>query len=118
MITLPWPDKTLNPNARTHWAVKSRITKSTRTAAAWLTKASGEKVTGEGKIDLSIVFSPPDKRHRDQDGMLSSCKALLDGVADGLGVNDARFRLHLDVGPPVSGGMVTVEILKNESIRL
>lgn len=111
MIALPWPPKELNPNARTHWAAKARITKSTRTAAAWLTKASGEKA-GEGRIDLHVTFCPPDKRKRDMDNMLSSAKSLLDGVADGLGCNDNQFRMTLEVGPVIAGGLVEVRVLQ------
>lgn len=78
--------------------------------AEWEAKVSKVMIEGDGKIDVHIVFYPPDKRRRDQDGMLSSCKAYLDGIADGLEVNDSRFRLHLDVGDVVKGGQVRVSV--------
>lgn len=43
-------------------------------------------------IPLSIVFVAPDGRHRDLDNCLAAAKAQIDGVADGLKVNDKRFR--------------------------
>lgn len=114
MIVLPWPPKQLNPNSRTHWAVKAKFTKACRLRAGLETKVARVKVDWEGKIDVHIAFHPPDRRERDQDGMLSSCKAYLDGIADGLWVNDNRFRLHLDVGEVVKGGKVVVKLVNNE----
>lgn len=110
MIVLPWPPKQLNPNSRTHWAVKAKFTKACRLRAGLETKVAGVKVDWEGKIDVHIVFHQPDRRARDQDGMLSSCKAYLDGIADALMVNDNRFRLHLEVGEVVKGGQVRVSV--------
>jgi crossover junction endodeoxyribonuclease RusA len=112
VIVLPYPPRELNPNSRTHWARKAKHTKACRTRAGWETKASGVKVDWDGKIDVHISFYPPDRRGRDQDGMLSSSKAYLDGIADALGVNDKRFQLHLYVGEPVKGGKVVVRIEK------
>jgi len=108
MIQLAWPKSGLNPNSRTHWAAKAKLTRAYRGDACWATKAAGVKIEWDGKIDLHIFFAPPDKRRRDMDGMLSSIKAGLDGVADGLGVNDHRFRLHLDIVEPVKGGAVNI----------
>lgn len=110
MILLPWPPKELSPNSRTHWADKARAAKSAREAAGWATKAAGVKVDGDGKIDLHITFNPPSRRRYDLDNCLSSNKAHLDGIADGLGVNDQRFNLHLEMGDVVKGGQVLVRV--------
>lgn len=110
MIILAWPDKRLSPNARTHWALKARLTKAARTAAGWATRASGVRVDGVGAIDLHITFNPPDKRNRDMDNLIASCKGMGDGIADALGVNDHRFRFTLEIGEMVKGGRVCVEI--------
>lgn len=108
MITLPWPPRELHPNARTHWAKKAKHTKACRDRAGWEAKASGIKCKPEGSIGVMLVFCPPDKRRRDLDGCLSSCKAYLDGIADGLGVDDYRFTLGLEWGPVVAGGQVRI----------
>lgn len=51
-----------------------------------------------GKISVSIVFYPP-RNTGDLDNMLSSCKALFDGISDAWGINDKLFRpITLDVG--------------------
>lgn len=108
LILLPWPPKELSLNGRLHWSVKAKAAKSAREAAGWATKVSGVKVDGDENIDLHITFYPPDRRKRDMDGMLSSLKASLDGIADGLNVDDCRFRLHLEIEDPVKGGQVSV----------
>jgi len=45
--------------------------------------------------------------------VMASLKAHLDGIADGLGVDDSRFvpLLMPDWGEVVKGGLITVEIL-------
>lgn len=107
-ITLPWPPRELHPNARAHWAKKARHTKECRERAGWESKAAKVSVATEGQIGVCMVFCPPDKRNRDMDGCLSNCKAYLDGLADGLGVNDSRFKLSLEWGPVVAGGQVRI----------
>lgn len=111
LITLPWPAKALHPNARVHWATKARAAKAARTAAGWATDAAKVKIEGEGAVTLKITFYPPDKRRRDLDGMLSSLKNGVDGIADALGVNDCRFRFVLEIGNPVKGGCVHVVVV-------
>lgn len=108
-MKLPWPPKELSPNSRTHWAKKAKITKAYRTECGWITRQSRKKAT-PGLIDVHITFCPPDKRRRDIDNMLASCKGLIDGVADGLGVDDSRFVLHISRGEVVNGGAVMVAI--------
>lgn len=66
------------------------------------------EVPKEGPINVCLIFCPPDNRRRDIDGALSSCKAYLDGLADGLRVNDNRFKLTMEWGPVVCGGEVRV----------
>lgn len=110
MITLPWPDKVLNPNSRCHWSSKAKAAKAYRQSAGWATKASGDKVDGDGMIDLHITFYPPSKRLYDLDNCLSSIKSGCDGIADGLGVNDRRFRLRIEMGASIKGGEVRVVV--------
>lgn len=108
-IMLPWPPKELNPNARVHWTKKSSIGKKYRADCYYLTRTHRPKFP-LGKIHLSIVFFPPDKRRRDLDNMLSSCKFALDALAEAWGVDDSRFWLSLDINDPVKHGAVSVEV--------
>lgn len=131
-VELGWPPKALHPNARVHWAVKGRATKAARTEAHWATKAAliapcGPSSVNEaapessrliiqqdlpvgGLLPLIVTFYPPDKRKRDDDGMISSFKAQRDGIADALGIDDNLFRPSYQHGEPVKGGKIVVEI--------
>lgn len=107
----PWPPRELHPNARVHWATKAKAAKAYRWACFALSKSAKLEAPGWGKINLSIVFVPPDRRRRDIDGMLSAIKSGLDGLADALGVDDHRFTLSLGVAERVgTGGFVRVRV--------
>jgi crossover junction endodeoxyribonuclease RusA len=108
-VALPWPPSILSPNARVHWAKKSKVAKAYKTACWALTKEAKLVAPAEGPIDLDIEFVPPDRRGRDLDNMLASIKHGLDGVALALSVDDRRFRLRLSVSEGI-GGMVKVAI--------
>ena len=72
--------------------------------------AKGAKLP-EGRLHLWIDFYPPDRRRRDDDGLLASMKAARDGIADALGVDDSRFVSHpwvKDEGR--KGGQVVIKI--------
>lgn len=106
-VTLPWPPKELTPNARrrNHWRVTQRFTHQYRHDCHWLTKA--ERVRG---VILSVTFRPPDRRKRDDDGMIGAFKAGRDGVADALHCDDHAFRPSYHFAEPIKGGAVIVEI--------
>lgn len=110
IVTLPWPSRLLHPNARVHWAAKARAAKAARMGAAWQAKAVGlRKIDADG-LNVTAIFSPPDNRHRDADGMLSSIKPDLDGIADVLGVDDSRWNISIRREPPKKHGAVRIEI--------
>ena len=93
-ITLSWPDKSLSPNARVHWAVKSKAAKQAKEAAFYITKLASIVLPETEKLHLFVDFYAPDKRHYDGDNLLSRCKSKIDGIADALGINDNRFIFH------------------------
>lgn len=110
-VVLPWPPSVLSPNKRAHWAAKSKAAKAYRAECAWLTKAAGLRVDWDGTVHAWITFYPPDRRHRDMDNCIASAKALFDGVADALIVNDRRFILHPWLSDEVvKGGAVKVRL--------
>lgn len=111
MIILPWPSAALSPNSRVHWSVKAKATKAYRKDAGWLTCISKTRFNHEGPIHLKITFLPPTKRRYDLDGLLSRIKAGLDGVADGLGVDDNRFALTIERGNVCPPGWVRIEVM-------
>lgn len=93
-ITLPWPDSRLAPNARGHWYVKAQAVRKARDTAQIL--ALGATVVGTEQLGrcrrVKLVFHPPDRRQRDIDNLIASCKAYLDGVCTALGIDDRQFR--------------------------
>jgi Holliday junction resolvase RusA-like endonuclease len=95
-LVLPWPDRRLHPNSRPHWGAKSKATKAARHNAHLCALEAGWHLhkLPEGRLHLWIDFYPPDKRRRDDDGLLSSLKAARDGIADALNVDDSRFVSH------------------------
>ncbi|WP_312669708.1 RusA family crossover junction endodeoxyribonuclease [Stutzerimonas nitrititolerans] len=111
MIVLPWPPKELSPNARVHWAKKSKAAKQYRAECFLLTKKAGIAAPLADEILFALEFVPPDRRKRDDDNLLASCKALRDGVADALGIDDNRFITQLRISrETVKGGEVRVRI--------
>lgn len=94
-ITLPFPAPELFPNrVRGHWAKISGVKAKAVADAFAVTHQAVHHYRGAplaGDIPLTLTFCPPDKRHRDLDNMLAACKALLDGMAMALKVNDKQF---------------------------
>lgn len=111
-IELPWPDRVLSPNSRAHWATKSRTTAKHKHWAqnATLAWRGRDHRPIEGDIDVLITAYPPDKRPRDLDNVMASCKAYLDGIAHSLGVNDTRFRPRIQWGEHSLNGKIVVSL--------
>lgn len=118
IVILPWPNVKLTPNAkrRKHWrtycgAIQSdRRTGYLMTAAALSLDARQRLAEGEGHIPVEIRFSPPDRRRRDDDGMIGAFKHMRDGIADALGVDDHRFKCSYVIGDHAKPGKVEVRI--------
>ena len=113
MMVLPWPPSALSPNSRCHWRAKARITSLYRADCYMIALISGLKVQ-EGDR-LCLRFCPPDKRRRDIDNMLASCKGLIDAVAQASGIDDSTFRFGVERGQPVAGGRVEITIERADS---
>jgi len=97
IIRLPFPDAALFPNRKNgkHWTTTSAIKTAQNKDSFYITKASMNAVGPQewsDHIPLSLTYIMPDKRHRDMDNCLAASKAILDGMADALGVNDKRFK--------------------------
>ena len=77
-----------------------------------IAQAVGARALGWDGAAVRLTFCPPDRRVRDLDGVLSSCKAGCDGIADATGVDDSRWSLALAWGPVVRGGAVIVDLCR------
>jgi len=64
----------------------------------------------DGPLSLVIEFAPPDRRSRDDDNLIASFKSGRDGIAEALGIDDARFHTKHSFSAPIKGGAVCVRI--------
>lgn len=117
-LVLPWPDRRLHPNARVHWAERMRVVRAARREAGVLAIQAGWQAMSlpPGRLHLWLDFYPPNRRRRDDDGLLASMKAARDGIADALSIDDARFVSHPFLRDEVRpGGQVVVRITAGPS---
>lgn len=109
-IELPWPARQLWPNARMHWSKKASYTRQARRYAwAKALQHPETRVLNGKRLEVTAVFCPPDARARDDDNMLSACKAYFDGVADVVG-DDSRWTLSMRREEPRRPGCVIIEL--------
>lgn len=90
-IRLPFPPAILSPNKRSHWAPVSKAKRSYRAACHQEALAQGVRRTEAQHIHVHLDFHPPDNRRRDDDNMVAAFKAGRDGLADCLGLDDAKW---------------------------
>ena len=92
-ITLPLPSSKLSPNARIHWAQRSKLTKQHRTLSHTICAMNNLGWTNPVRFkSYRLHFYWPDKRRRDQDGAASRCKAYLDGISDAIRQDDSEWQ--------------------------
>jgi crossover junction endodeoxyribonuclease RusA len=93
-IETGWPAKHLSPNSRPNpWQLSTAKRKAKN--EAFLATCSVVLPTrpqlGPGKLKVTIEAHPPVERRRDADNLVASCKAMLDGIAYALRVDDSQF---------------------------
>jgi crossover junction endodeoxyribonuclease RusA len=114
-ITLPLPSPKLSPNARIHWAQRSKLVKAARTTARLIAQAQGvSSATPIHSYRLRFIWK--DKRRHDRDNSASSAKSVLDGIADATGQDDADWLFYgVEFGEPDKGNPrleVIVELIE------
>lgn len=109
-ITLPWPPKSLSPNARTHWGRKATAAASARSDAYCACRAAGVKNLPWDRMHVAIEFRAPSRRPYDLDNALARSKNVLDGLADATGIDDGKWTYSMSRGEPVKGGQIVVTI--------
>jgi len=93
-LTLPYPDKSLNPNRASgrHWKSTRAAKDSAFEAAYHMARIAYASVTVPHQpIPLTITFVRKDKRYVDLDNLLSASKSMIDGIAQGMNINDKYF---------------------------
>ena len=119
LIIFPWPSPKVFPNFKRahHWRTYRHVEKAER-EAGWATTCEHLAAKDrrairdglDGKLLLSVTFFPPDRVHRDDDGMVGAFKHLRDGMADALDIDDCHFRCIYAFGEPQKPGRVEVEL--------
>lgn len=123
-VELPWPHKGLSPNARLQVFAKAKIFKATkqdtyvrthralRTAGVKTVRVkdgNSAKQWRGGVVNLKMICTPPILRYRDEDNMIATCKAVFDGIAEAMKVNDTIFHFREQVWhEPVKPGNLTI----------
>jgi crossover junction endodeoxyribonuclease RusA len=98
-VTLPWPHKALWPNGRAHFMRKAVETKKHR-AWAWAAAKEAGLTAPDGRIPVLLKFFPKPKGPLpDKDNAMASGKALLDGIAQAMGVDDRLFDPRVEIVP-------------------
>lgn len=98
------PLQDLSPNARVHpmrlHRAKARVRQLARNETNRLHAGDHPLAQSTSPITVSIsIFWEKGRKRMDNDNALASCKALIDGVAESLDVDDKRF-----VFPPIDQG--------------
>lgn len=110
-LYLPWPEKSLSPNARVHWTTLARAKKSAKNVAFHLVKASRIGKIEADSIKVKYTFFPPDRQARDADNLISSMKAAQDGIALAIGIDDSKWQTSYEIKSAIEkNGMVKIEL--------
>lgn len=103
----PWPPRELSPNCNVSW--KAKIIPRKEYKELWRSQSFMLGVRPAAFVSLNITFFPPNNKSRDLDNLLASIKLGLDGLAQGLNIDDKLFRpITIDIGEPVKGGNIVV----------
>lgn len=102
-LVVALPLKLTNPlnGSHKHWAVKARIRKGHREASLLALRAPlsafrnslGGSPAGTGKTLLVAVIRVAPRQLDPHDGLPASCKGVVDGIADALGIDDRDPRI-------------------------
>ena len=99
-LELPFPHRTLSPNARLHWRAKAKAVASYRESCGWIAnEAFGRVGRLAPPVQADVVFILPDRRRRDLDNLMAMLKPAWDGMVDGGLLEDDQAGM-LEIGQP------------------
>ncbi len=84
--------------------------RAAREEAGWALRRTFRNKPAWPRVAVSFEFCPPDERRRDRDNLIASMKAVTDGIADALGIDDFNFLTSYAMSEPVKGGAVLVTV--------
>ena len=100
-LQLPWPPRNLFPNVHQHWQVKARDARLVKRAGRFIAMERGVTHDKKKHYRVTLVFCPPSRRHFDRDNLLAAMKHTLDGMCQGLGIDDNNIKPVTEMGPVV-----------------
>ena len=111
-LQMAYPDPVLSPNSpKRHWRYKQPAKHTAKTEAFYKAVEHRSIFDGVKDLQLTLTFYPPTKARRDLDNAHASMKAALDGVCNGLDIDDSQIRrVTLEWGDVVKGGAVDLEL--------
>lgn len=120
-ITFPQPADRLSLNDRHHWAVKARITRAWRHAAALTARNQLGYPRAERSLppcSVRVTFPVKTNRGRDPHNAIASVKPIIDGLVDvGVWPTDTdEFVTVLDPRFAKGADVVTVELIPREGL--
>jgi len=95
-------------NGKSFWK-KANATKAARQEARWAVSAVGYKNWASDSAELKLRIVRPHNRH-DKHNIPGATKAIIDGVADGLGINDKNINVIWDIAEEIDKARPRVEI--------
>jgi len=107
-LEIPLPPKILSPNARSHWAAKSKAAKAYKSDCYYVALSKPFQPEVSGAIHIHVQWHPKTAHAFDEDNAIASLKHAFDGIAQAWRVNDSRFTISFEKMPPVKGGKVLI----------
>jgi crossover junction endodeoxyribonuclease RusA len=108
ILELPWPPPVLLPNQAKRAGNYHKARKAAAVYRRYCWALALER-KAKGRI-LMVEFYPPDRRGRDDDGMIAAFKSGRDGIADATGIDDKHYRPTYEIREPVAGGKIIVTL--------
>lgn len=112
VVELPYPSPVLSPNSpKRHWRAKQSEKQTAKTVAYYQAFPFRSTFSGADKLQMFLTIYPPNKVRRDLDNVFAAMKSAIDGVCQGLEIDDFQIRrVTLEWGTVVKSGAVKLEL--------
>ena len=115
-ILLSWPEYTLWPNSRSHWAKLAKARREAKKAAYYTMKH--HKLVFPPDAHIHLTYYPPTRRKFDMDNALGACKAYIDGMAEASRCDDSGWHISHNKGSATGpAGMIRVQLIIGTPVR-
>ncbi len=112
-IALPWPDKHLSPNSRTHNKAKIPYVQAARELAFCAVREQPQYDWQgmDGGLMMIVTAHPPDRIRRDLDNVLSSLKSYQDGICQAMHIDDYQIiEIRISWGIVIKDGAIIMTL--------